>query len=265
MNKEDGYRAIPFPKIRQPVVDSLAQAKRMNVIHSLLEVDVTETRQRVRDFRRKMGEPLSFTSFLTYCLAQAVDENKIVHAYRSRGRLIVYDQVDIAVLIERKISDAKAPVFPHVIKAANLKTPTEIHNEIRTAQGEDEKLSRMRPWINRYYYLPGFIRALLWRRWLGSPAWRKKLTGTVSISAVGMFGKGAGWGIPVPTYNLSVTVGGISEKPGVVKGQVEVRQYLCITASFNHDTIDGAPAARFVQRFRELIEGGYGLNIDGDV
>lgn len=74
-----------------------------------------------------------------------------------------------------------------------------------------------------------------------------------------MFGKGSGWAIPVPAHNLSVTVGGISEKPGVVKGEVKVREYLCITASFNHDTIDGAPAARFMQRLKELVESGYGL------
>ena len=260
MNKEDEYKVVPFPRVRLPVVDSLAQARRMSVMHSLIEVDVTEARKWVREFRKKKGEPLSFTSFLTFCLARAVDENKMLHAYKIGGKLIIYDQVDICVLIERDINDEKAPIFPHVIKAANQKTLPEIHNEIRIARSEDKQLSQTMPWINRYYYLPGFIRKLLWRRWLGSPAWRKKLTGTVAMSAVGMFGKGTGWGIPVPTYNLSITVGGISEKPGVVKGQVEVREYLCITASFNHDIIDGAPAARFVQRFRELIESGYGLN-----
>ena len=32
-----------------------------------------------------------------------------------------------------------------------------------------------------------------------------------------------------------------------------------ITISFDHDIIDGAPAARFTQRLKELIESGYGL------
>ena len=260
MKKPNGYTVIPFSKIRQPVVDSLAWAKRMSAVHSLLEVDVTETRKLVRDYRKKIGSPLSFTSFLTFCLARAVDENKTVQAYRSGSKLIIYDAVDISVLIEREISNEKAPVFPHVIKAANQKSLLEIHNEIRAAQGEDKDLSRMSPWINRYSYLPGFIRAILWRIWLGSPTWRKRLTGTVGISAVGMFGKGTGWGIPIPTYNLSITVGGISEKPGVINGEVKIREYCCITASFNHDIIDGAPAARFLQRFRELVESGYGLS-----
>jgi pyruvate/2-oxoglutarate dehydrogenase complex dihydrolipoamide acyltransferase (E2) component len=259
VNKKDSYSVIPFPKIRQPVVDSLAQSKRMCVIHSLLEVDVTDARKKVREFRKKTGVPVSFTSFLTFCLARAVDENKIVHAYRSWSKLIIYDQVDISVLIERKIKGAAAPIFPHVIKAANQKTLIEIHNEIRAAQDEDKDLSLKTPWINLYYYLPGFIRTLLWKRWLGSPAWRKRLTGTVGMSAVGMFGQGTGWGIPAPTYNLNITVGSISEKPGVTNGEVNIREYLCITASFNHDVIDGAPAARFVQRFRELIESGFGL------
>jgi len=31
---------------------------------------------------------------------------------------------------------------------------------------------------------------------------------------------------------------------------------------FNHDLIDGAPAARFTRRLVELIESGYGLNED---
>jgi len=260
MKNQSEYKVVPFPKIRQPVVDSLAQAKHMSAVHSLLEVDVTEVRKLVREFRNKIGEPLSFTSFLTFCLARAVDENKIVQAYRSGSKLIIYDQVDISVVIEREISDEKAPIFPHVIKAANQKTLTEIHNEIRAAQGEDRNLSRTMPWINRYYYLPGFIRSLLWKRWLGSPAWRKRLTGTVGISAVGMFGKGTGWWIPVPTYTLSITVGGISEKRGVVNGEKEIREWLSITASFDHNIVDGAPAARFSQRLKELIESGYGLS-----
>ncbi len=58
---------------------------------------------------------------------------------------------------------------------------------------------------------------------------------------------------------VSRILGGIAEKPGVVDGNIAIREYLCMTLSFDHDSIDGAPAARFVQRLKELIEGGYGL------
>ena len=75
-----------------------------------------------------------------------------------------------------------------------------------------------------------------------------------------MFGKGLGWGIPTASpYSLYLTLGGMSEKPAVVDGHIAIREYLCLTVSLNHDIIDGAPAARFVTRLKELIESGFGL------
>jgi pyruvate/2-oxoglutarate dehydrogenase complex dihydrolipoamide acyltransferase (E2) component len=56
-----------------------------------------------------------------------------------------------------------------------------------------------------------------------------------------------------------ITVGGIAEKPGVVDGRVEPREFLHVTLDFDHDVVDGAPAARFAQRFSELVEAGYGV------
>jgi pyruvate/2-oxoglutarate dehydrogenase complex dihydrolipoamide acyltransferase (E2) component len=81
-----------------------------------------------------------------------------------------------------------------------------------------------------------------------------------------VFGRGTAWGIPLTGYTLCVTVGGIARKPGVVRDsagrqeeRVEVREYLSLTVSLDHDLIDGAPAARFAARLKELIEGGVSL------
>ncbi len=84
--------------------------------------------------------------------------------------------------------------------------------------------------------------------------------GTVGITAVGMFGKGAVWVIPLTGHTLYITLGGIGEKPGVVDGHIAIREYLSMTISFDHDIIDGAPAARFAERLKDLIEIGYGLD-----
>jgi pyruvate/2-oxoglutarate dehydrogenase complex dihydrolipoamide acyltransferase (E2) component len=35
---------------------------------------------------------------------------------------------------------------------------------------------------------------------------------------------------------------------------------LNLTVTFDHDIVDGAPAARFVHRLVELVESGYGLS-----
>jgi hypothetical protein len=58
---------------------------------------------------------------------------------------------------------------------------------------------------------------------------------------------------------LMITVGGIGEKPVLVDGRIALRDYLSLTISFDHDIIDGAQAARFTERLKELIESGYGL------
>lgn len=262
-NSEGKYLSVPFPKARQAVVDSLQHARRMNVFHVITEVDVTEVRRWIRKTREETGEALSFTAFLTSCVARAVDEDRSMHAYRTGNRLIMYDEVDISVIIEREVAGDRVPIFPHVVKAANTKTAREIHDEIRRAQREEVDPSGRGKWIERYPLLPAFIRNLLWRRLLGSPHWRRRVTGTVAISAVGMFGKGAAWGIPVPTYTLSITVGGIAEKPAVVDGRVEAREYLSMTISFDHNVVDGAPAGRFLNRLKGLIEGGYGVLDEG--
>ncbi len=74
-----------------------------------------------------------------------------------------------------------------------------------------------------------------------------------------MLGKGAGWDIPPAAHTLVITVGCIGEKQVVVDGHIVLREYLSLTISFDHDIIDGASAARFTQRLKELIESGFGL------
>ena len=55
-------------------------------------------------------------------------------------------------------------------------------------------------------------------------------------------------------------MGGIGEKIVLVDEHIAARDFLSLTISFDHDIIDGAPAARFTQRLKELIESGYGLD-----
>ena len=63
----------------------------------------------------------------------------------------------------------------------------------------------------------------------------------------------------MPNFTLTIVVGGILMKPGVYKGEIAIREYLDMTVSIDHDVVDGAPAARFVQSLRTLLEAGYGL------
>jgi pyruvate/2-oxoglutarate dehydrogenase complex dihydrolipoamide acyltransferase (E2) component len=252
------YQVVPNPKLQRMYAAMFRSAQHTPMMHGLLEVDVTRARAFLREHQAKTGESLSFTAFLIACLGKAVDEHKAVQAFRKGNkRLILFDEVDVYTLIERDVAGQKQPM-PSRIRAANRKTVREIHHEIRAAQVED--VEKVVKWLQ---FLPALLfRPFFWVfSWIGRiyPQMWKKAVGTVGITAVGMFGKGAGWGIPPALPTLMMTVGGIGEKPVLVDGHIAMRDYLSLTISFDHDIIDGAPAARFTQRLKELIESGYGL------
>lgn len=74
-----------------------------------------------------------------------------------------------------------------------------------------------------------------------------------------MFAEGASWGIPISFPTLMFTLSGIDEKPGVIAGRIEIREYLSLTISVDHDIVDGAPTTRFAKQLRELMGTGYGI------
>jgi pyruvate/2-oxoglutarate dehydrogenase complex dihydrolipoamide acyltransferase (E2) component len=259
MSKNNGgFTVIPFPKIRRLMVDGGRLGRQKHIIHGLVEVDVTRARQAIRDHKARTGESLSFTAFVMTCLGRAVDMNKHMHAYRNwRDQLVLFDEVDVNTMFEVEV-DGRKIIRPHTIRAVNKKTFRDLHEEIRAFQSEHEG-SREARFIQWFVLLPGFIRRLFLGILFKNPHQLKEMNGTVSMTAVGMFGSGGGWGIPVSNHTLQVTLGGIAEKPGVVDGRIEVREVLSVTISFDHDIVDGAPAARFTQRLKELIESGYKL------
>lgn len=254
-------QVVPYPKFRRWMAAGYRSVQHKPYIHGLLEVDVTRARAALREHHAKTGESLSFTAFLAACLAKAVDEHKAVQAYRQgSAQLILFDDVDIYTLVEHDIAGQKY-IMPHIIRAANRKTVDALHHEIRSAQGADMK-NILRQF--RLLLLPTVLfKPFLWAFvWIGKrrPRLWKTIVGTVGITAVGMFGDGAGWGIPPATpTTLMLTVGGIGEKQAIVDGHTAIREYLSLTVSVDHDIVDGAPAARFTHRLKDLIESGYGL------
>ena len=247
--------------MRQLIVDSGRFSNRKHNIRGLLEFDVTKVRRFIWEQKERTGETLSFTAFVIACLGRALDESKDIHAYRNwRNQLIIFDEVDVLTYIEVELNGSQFPLA-HVIRAANRRKWREIHDEIRSVQSNPEQSPKARQWksVERFLLLPAFVRDMVFRVINRKPHLWKRYVGTVYLTAVGMFGKGGGWGIGFSAHTLGIILGGISEKPVVINGQIVIRECLDLTAEFDHDLIDGAPAARFLERFRELIESGYGL------
>jgi pyruvate/2-oxoglutarate dehydrogenase complex dihydrolipoamide acyltransferase (E2) component len=258
--KDTPYSIEPFHPFRQLVVDGLELAARKHNIHGLVEVDITEARERIRQIKERTGERLSFTGFIVYCCAKAVDENKHVHAYRDwRNRLILFDDVDVSLAAERT-GQGQPVVLQGIIRGANHKSVREIHTEIRELQSKTLVETPWGRWLRWYALIPGFIRRFFFRIAERVPTVRKRSNGTVVITSVGMFGNVAGWGIPIAGHTLCLTVGGIESKPVFHNGELQNREHLCLTVTFDHDIVDGAPAARFIQRLVTLVQAGAGLS-----
>lgn len=253
------YQVIPFPKIRRLMVDGGRLARQKHLIHGLVEMDVTDARRSIREHKAKTDETISFTAFIISCLGRAVDMNKHMQAARTWGeKLVIFEDVDINTMFEVEV-DGRKIIRPHILRAVNRKSLREVHQEMRAFQTEHES-GREANFIGWFVLLPAFIRRLFLGMLFKSPHRLKDMNGTVSLTAVGMFGDGGGWGIPVSNHTLQITLGGIAEKPAFIKGQLENREYLCITISLDHDIVDGAPAARFIQSLKELVESCYGIS-----
>ncbi|MGB7210562.1 MAG: 2-oxo acid dehydrogenase subunit E2 [Pyrinomonadaceae bacterium] len=258
------FKVLPFPRTRQIIIDSGRLCNRKHTVRGLLEFDVTNVRKFIREHKETTGETLSFTAFLIACVGRAVESNKLIHAYRNlRNKLIIFDDVDVLTYIEIELNGEKFPLA-YVVRAANRKTGREIHDEIREIQMKPEQSPNANLWQSMRFFmlLPSFVRNIIYRVVNRSPNTWKKYVGTVYLTSVGMFGKGGGWGIGFSAHTLGITVGGIGEKRVVIDGQIEIREFLNVTVDFDHDLIDGAPAARFIEKFKELIENGYGFEAE---
>ncbi len=254
--KPELYTALPYPRSRWLMVDGGRMGLHRHTVHGLIELDITRARQSLRQHRLQTGEALSFSAFFLACLGKAIDADRQMHAYRDwRNRLVVFDDVDVNMLFEVDVAGQRL-IRPHILRGVNHRSARQIHEEIRAFQAGHETAPEAK-FIDWFVRLPAFVRrSFLWALFK-DPFRIKRIYGTVLVTSVGMFGVGSGWGIPVPNHTLQLTLGGIAEKPGVVEGRIEARKFLSVTVSFDHDIVDGAPAARFMQRLKDLVERGY--------
>lgn len=252
-----GHRVEPFTSSRRLVAASTAVGRDRNTIHTLTEVDISRARHRIREHREQTGERLSLTAYIVACLARALAEQPELNAFRRGRKLIVLDDITINTLVERELAGGERVPEPWPVKAAQSKSYREIHEEIRAAQShESDRLGTLSgsPWYLRF--LPETL-ARWFVRWATRSTAMAKRYGVVGVTAVGMFGSGASWAIPLTAATVTVTVGSIIRRPVLDdEGWLRDPEHLCLTVSFNHDIVDGAPAARFMARFAAILGSG---------
>lgn len=238
---------------------------RKHHVKALLEFDVTMAREKIRLAKSGVSDKISFTSWIIKCIATSLDENRHVHALRyGKRKRLVFEDVDMSVMIEKKKGDHRVPV-PYVVREANRKTIPQIYDEIGRVKNADlddadADLDYTNSKDERFMLsLPQFVRLGIWKLLLRNPLRVKKMMGTCLVTSVGMFGTVPGWAVPFSIHPVSFTLGSITPRAVLEGGSVQNRDILHMTILIDHDVVDGAPAARFAAHLKELIERADGL------
>jgi hypothetical protein len=193
-------------------------------------------------------------------LARAIAENPYLNSMRKGRRLILLEDVTVAVLVEREIDGEDIPE-PFGIQAADKKSYRQVHDEIRAAQQQSHVALGGLSGATWVRFVPSFLfRAFI--TLAGRSIHMARRYGVVAVTAVGMFGDCPLWLVPLSAATVAVAVGGIVERTIVVEGLAQTREHLCLTISFDHDIVDGAPAARFANRFADLLTSGDALRAE---
>ena len=258
------YREEKFPKSRIATIDVCELSSRKHHVTGMLEIDVTEAREKIKRYKREKGR-ISFTAWLISTISHTISDYESIAAFLKGSRkVLIFDDVNVSIVVEKKISGTRVPL-PLIIEKADKRSIESITEQISKAQEEelnenDIVISGKSTRLERLYYsLPGFLRRVAWRYMLKRPKLVYGKMGNVAITALGMMGTINGWFIPRSIHPVCFGIGSVIKKPIVIDDRIEIREMLNMTILIDHDVIDGAPMARFINDLTKNIKQGLGL------
>ncbi|MER3409495.1 MAG: hypothetical protein C4306_05195 [Thermoleophilia bacterium] len=214
---------VPLTSVRRTIARRLTEAWQVPVFQLETAADMGRVLALIE--RRRQLEPglhLTVTDVLVKACAVALCRHPEVNVQLAEDALLRFPSahIGIAVATERGL------VVP-VVRAAERLTLAEI------ASVRGDLVERARAGKLRREELEG---------------------GTFSLSNLGMYGVDRFTAVLNPPQAAILAVGRIEERPVVRGGEVVARPMMTLTATFDHRAIDGAPAARFLETVREVLE-----------
>ena len=222
-----GVTVLAFGGMRKRIADNVVKsAFSAPHVTLTLEVDMTacaEFRTRlIPEVEKIYGTRLSFTDVLVKATARALGEHPLLNAALVGNEVHLFAQKNIGVAVALE----EGLIVP-VVKRAEQKSLGVISAELK------QLVERSRTGKFTSDDLSG---------------------GTFTITNLGSFGIDVFDPIIVTGQAAILGIGRIADKPIVLQKQVVVRSMMNLCLSFDHRILDGAPAARFLQRLKELLE-----------
>jgi len=199
-----------------------------------IEVDFSEFisfRSKIKKEVSDRGAKVSFNDMLMKVCAKALMENPMANASYDQGtqEYILRDEVNIGLAV----------AVPGGLLVPNVKS----------VQSKS------------IYEIASVTDALVDKARNNKLGMDDMLGGTFTISNLGMFGMHDFTPIINPPEACILAVNAIVEKPVAVNGAVEIRPISMIGLTADHRILDGADAAKFLARIKELIENPYLLMV----
>ncbi len=194
-----------------------------------MEVDATDfvaARERLKvSLAEKLGFNISYNDLLIKLAARALQEFRYVNAQLDGDAIRQLERIHIGLAIDTE----RGLLVPHVTDA-DKKGLVEIAKDVR---------------------------AMVERARTGKSLPDELSGGTFTITNLGMYEVDAF--TPIINYpEIAILgVGRIKAMPAVVDGEIVVRQKMWLSLTFDHRLVDGAPAARFMQYVKQLVEEPY--------
>ena len=186
------------------------------------EVDATNLVSARQQLIAETGQKVSFNTFFLLAAARALQEQPHVNVCLTSSGLVNLHEINIGIAV-----DTERGLLVPVVKNVDTKPALVLDTEINE----------------------------LAQRALSGKSLPDELTGgPFTITNLGAFGIDAFTPIINPPEAAVLGIGRISPRPFAVGRQLEVRDTVTLSLSFDHRLLDGAPAARFLQRISALIE-----------
>lgn len=227
--KVEKEKIEPLSPMRKAIAELMSESKRTIPHYYLtIEVDMTESVNRRRELlpeiEQKTGVGLSFNHILIQAVARSLKDSPGLTSRWEGGGIISEEKINVGIAV----SLDEGLIVP-VLKEADKKGLGEIVSETESliSRAREKKLK-----AEEYY------------------------GAALTISNLGMLGIENFIPIIIPPQSAILGVGAIVKKPAVVEDKLQVRHLMKLTLSIDHRVADGAEAAQFLQKLKEILEKG---------
>jgi len=169
---------------------------------------------------------ISYTDILVKALATALKDHPVLNSSLEGDQLKIFEDVNVGIAVEAEIHGQSGLMVP-VVRKADKKSLIEIAGESRGL------IERVREGKALHEDLSG---------------------GTFTITNLGMYGVEIFIPIINPPETGILGIGAIIERPVFTDDGMHVKPVMRLTLSFDHRVVNGAPAARFMQKLKRVLE-----------